>query len=302
MFRFLHEQGIIPSILIVLIILSSILAGYEAIVVISDKLHNPPKKEKIIATSPFIYSFNTKERLEEAGDSSDSPSPYWWIDSGAFMDMQDGVGKTAEGSLLADDPWRLRYATANPQDTDNGYHPQNIFRLISKSAWTNFREEVYFKIDKDELSQSPNRNESNALLLFMRYVDSGNLYYTGLRVDGMAVIKKKLDGTYYILKETPVFSGRPYDRGSNPNLLPKNVWIGIRAEISTLPNKTVSIKMFTDVGKTGVWKEVLSAKDDGKNAGMPITDAASVGIRTDFMDVSFSTFKLVDLEEKIEEK
>jgi hypothetical protein len=291
MVRFLREQGIIPSILIILIILSAIAVGYEGIKIISREKDSSPQ-EKIVASSPFIYSFNTKERLEEVGGESESISPYWWIDSGGFMDMDGEVGKTAQGSLPANDGWRLRYAKSNPEDTDGGYHPQNIFRLISKSVWENFREEVYFKIEKDELSQSPNRNESNGLLLFMRYIDSNNLYYTGLRVDGMAVIKKKLGGTYYILQETPVFSGRPYDRDVNPNLLPKNVWIGIRGEIMTLSDKTVSIKTYIDIGKTGVWKEILSAIDNGKNAGKPILDASPVGIRTDFMDVSFSKFKI----------
>ncbi|MCL4529784.1 MAG: hypothetical protein M1282_10255, partial [Chloroflexi bacterium] len=153
------------------------------------------------------YTFNVPGILYEAGAAPRTTSPYWWVDSGAALVIENGIGHTILGALPADDPWRMRYDKNNPVDTDNGYHPQNIFRLVTNGSWMNYTEECYFKIVATNLSASPNRNQSNGLLLFNRYEDHNDLYYAGIRVDGTSVIKKKIGSIYYTMAQNPLFPG-----------------------------------------------------------------------------------------------
>jgi hypothetical protein len=249
----------------------------------------------LIVDIPLLtYLFNSTGVLSESGSLWTSTSPYWWVNSGAKLIIDGGTGKTIQGDLAQNDKWRKLYAKANPTDTDNGYHPQNIFRLVTKGTWHNLTQVAYFKINQDQLSASPNRNESNGLLLFNRYDDSQNLYYTGIRVDGTAVIKKKKGSTYYTLAQQKIFPGI-YDPTTSPNLLPHNTWIGIKSEVSTTPDHKVLIKVYTDVGRSGVWKLVATATDDGKSSGGIIDSKASAGIRTDFMDVEFEDYKIEEI-------
>jgi hypothetical protein len=148
----------------------------------------------------------------------------------------------------------------------------------------------YFKIAKDNLSESTNREGHNGLLFFNRYQNGQNLYYTGLRVDGNAVIKKKLNSTYYTLVLNKVFAGE-YNRTTNPNLLPHNTWIGLKSVVTNNSNGSVSIKLYMDNGNTGTWTLVAEAVDSGQN-GAPITAAAAAGVRTDFMDVELTRYSL----------
>ncbi|MBX4189461.1 hypothetical protein KW785_02595 [Candidatus Parcubacteria bacterium] len=243
--------------------------------------------------SPFVYHFDSEATLYESPDPDHSTSPYWWLDSGGLFVMSGGLGHTAAGDLPTNNEWRTRYAESNPVDTDAGAHPQNIFRLITRSVWHNVSEEAYFHIDDYHVSESPNRNESNGILLLSRYQDSDNLYYAGLRVDGYAVIKKKLGGTYYTLGESRVFNGT-YNRESEPNLLPASEWIGLRSVVTTEAPNLVRIELYMDRGQSGEWKKVFEAVDRGLEA--PIIDKTSrAGLRTDFMDVSFEDFKIEEL-------
>lgn len=242
----------------------------------------------------FDYNFSTTDTLNEAGSFRESTSPYWWLNSGGKLLLKGGVGETIQGDLSTNDKWYKEYKRANSLDTDGGLHPQNLFRLITKSVWHNFSEQAYFKITKDNLSASPNRNESNGLLLFNRYKDSQNLYYAGIRVDGTAVIKKKQKSLYTTLAQKQIFDGT-YNPETSPNLLPKNTWIGLRTETVTESDGVVDIKLYTDVGKTGKWTLVLEAKDNGEDYGPIIDDTAPAGIRTDFMDVLFDDFQITKL-------
>ena len=221
------------------------------------------------------------------------------MNSGGIMSFERGIGRTVIGELASLSTWRLLYAQTNPSDTDNGYHPQNIFRLVTRSEWTNFRQEAYFKITGNVLSDSSNRNASNGLLLFHRYKEDGEtLYYAGIRVDGAAVIKKKINGEYFTLAYNELFTGEPYDKTKNPNLLPKNVWIGLRSEIITKPDRSVVITLFTNTGKNGVWVKSAEARDDGKSqGGRAILEKGYAGIRTDFMDVVFSNYHLENIDD-----
>lgn len=247
------------------------------------------------SANSFYYTFNSSGTLFEAGSLSLSSSPYWWVNSGAFLVLSGTVGSTAQGSLPTLSPWRILYAANNSADTDNGFHPQNIFRLVTKSKWNNVREQGIFRVKADNLSNSPNRNSSNGILFFVRYQDSDTLYYTGIRVDGSAVVKKKINGTYYILASKQIIPGT-YNHSSKPNLIPKNTWIGLRTETVTNSNGTVGIKLYTDIGNTGTWTLAVSALDDNKSyGGKAITASGYAGIRTDFMDVEFDNFKLENL-------
>lgn len=253
----------------------------------------PPEVPIVITlTNPFVYSFNTNGTLYEAGSSSDSTSPYWWLNSGAKLILKDKVGKTVQGPLPLLDPWRLKYALANPTDTDSGAHPQNIFRLVAKDVVGNSRVEALFKIEKDNFSASPNRNASNGLLLMSRYVDGDTLYYAGVRVDGTAVIKKKYRGTYYTMAQAAVFPGS-YTVSGNINLIPHNEWIGLRTENIANGDGSVTVRLFLQ-RTGGSWQKILEAKDDGKKYGNTpaIQSLARTGIRTDFMDVTFDSFKV----------
>jgi len=249
----------------------------------------------VIVQSPFYYTFKVDGVLDESGKMDDSSSPYFWLNSGGQFYFKDSIGKTVQGELGQFNKWRLAYASSNPIDTDNGYHPQNIFRLITRSKWQNFQQTVYTKIEKYNLSESRKRSESNGMLLFNRYVNFDNLYYAGIRVDGTAVIKKKINGNYYTLAQKSFYyADAPYNRDTKPNLIPGQKWIGLRSEIRTNPDNTVDIKLFIDKDKTGDWVLAVEAKDDGKTyGGSAILSEGYAGIRTDFMDVEFDDFQII---------
>jgi hypothetical protein len=247
-----------------------------------------PSTPEAEVESPFSYSFSSDGILHESSSASNSSSPYWWVDSGGKLIVENGVGKTLQGELPESDPWVRRYARSSEEDTDGGVHPQNIFRLVTRSKWDNVRTDASFRILADNFSESENRNESNGLLLMSRYKDGDNLYYAGIRVDGHAVIKKKKNGRYHTLAEKPIIEG-DYSKDENTNLLPHNEWISLRMETTT-EGETVSIKLFIKSGDKAEWTETLSATDSGEE-GPPITGTHALGIRTDFMDVEFDNFR-----------
>ncbi|KKU77362.1 MAG: hypothetical protein UY04_C0059G0004 [Parcubacteria group bacterium GW2011_GWA2_47_7] len=261
-----------------------------------ESFSKPTPSMPIVVTSPFFYTFNSAGILNEAGTMGNSTSPYWWLNSGGQLVMQNGIGETLQGDVSPLNRWRLLYALSNPVDTDGGRHPQNLFRLVSKSTWENVSQEAHFYIVADNFSGSPNRNQSNGLLLASRYTGDGQtLYYAGVRVDGTAVIKKKYRGTYYTLAQKQVFPGTyaiAAGTSTSQNLLPHGVWLGLRLQTLTQSNGNVTLALFVQ-SSNGSWQEVLSATDDGGRAvgnTPPITGAQYTGVRTDFMDVRFDTF------------
>ena len=272
--------------------------GYVALVIIATLIatalfQNPqttapqPVPAAQVPTT-FRYTFNVDGSLAEIGSMENTHSPYWWLDSGGKLVIKDGVGETIQGDLPASENWYQEYARTNPDDTDGGVHPQNLFRLVSRSTWDDVRIEVSFKIVKDNLSKSANRNESNGLLLMSRYGEDGQtLYYSGIRVDGTAVIKKKYKGTYYTMAQEKVFPGT-YDRDSRPNLLPHDGWIRLRGETVTNIDESVSVRLYMQDKEPGKWKLLVSARDNSQHEDTkPIVGANPIGIRTDFMDVQF---------------
>jgi hypothetical protein len=241
------------------------------------------------------YTFADGGTLYESAVMEKSTSPYFWLDSGGSLTVGDGVGKTIQGTLPEEDPWRMLYAKNNSLDTDNGFRPQNIFRLITKSSWNDLEESAGFYINADNFSVSPNRNESNGLLLMSRYTDDGQtLYYAGIRVDGTAVIKKKFHGTYYTMAQQQIFPGT-YTGGTN--LLPHNEWIDLKSETISNQDNSVSVALFMRLPGESDWRELISETDAGQYGGTPpIKGPAYAGIRTDFMDVSFRNYVLAALD------
>ena len=242
-----------------------------------------------IVTSPWHYYFTVDGTLSESSPMDNSSSPYFWLSSGAYLFLSNGTAKTVHGELDTWSKWRVAYANSNPRDTDNGYHPQNIFRLVTRSKWLNHTSQVSFKIDKTILSDSPERNAWSGILFFSRYQDSNNLYYAGIRMDGHAVIKKKLSGVYYTLAEKAVFPG-VYDRTSNPTLLPQQKWMKIKLETSNTSTGT-RLRLFLDRENNNTWETLLDVTDTrGKKDGDPISQEGYSGIRTDFQEVEFDDF------------
>src|SRR6185437_2878867 len=100
--------------------------------------------------------------FQESAKEAAPTNAVWWLDSGGYLYVNsNGTASTIIGSLPANDKWRLEYAKSNPMDTDGGYHPQNIFRLVTRLRWQNYTEQTYYYIKNINLSTSTNRNESN---------------------------------------------------------------------------------------------------------------------------------------------
>src|SRR6266481_643263 len=161
----------------------------------------PVPQKKLVPPSnltEFFDGFSGVGTIREAGNEDESSSLYWWVNSGGYFLVKNGTAETYHGALPPGARFYVRDAVFG-LDTDQGARPQNLFRLVTRTKWKNLDESLYFKIDSLDLNQSPNRNESNGVLLFSRYVDENNLYYMGLRVDGAAVIKKKSNGVYHEL-------------------------------------------------------------------------------------------------------
>jgi hypothetical protein len=247
-------------------------------------------------SSPFVYTFNANGTLYEAGTMSDSSTGYWWLNSGGKLVIKDGVGSTIQGALATVDTWSKLYNTNSPSDTDSGTHPQNLFRLVSRSQWENAHVEALFKVNKDNFSTSPNRNNSNGLLLMLRYQAGGQtLYYAGVRVDGTAVLKKKINGIYYTMAQKQVFPGT-YVAGGSVNLLPHNQWMLLGADTITNANGSVTVRLSLRKPGEATATKILEVVDNGQFGGTAaIKGAGYIGIRTDFMDVAFDTFKAIKI-------
>ena len=239
--------------------------------------------------------FCVQKVIEEAPNMVVSSSADWWLASGGRV-MGDGtVINTLKGKLGGSDRWRKLYARSNPKDTDQGYRPQNVFRLVYRHLYRDYTQQVYFKVLANNFSDSVYRNETNGVHFFNRYQDANNLYYTGVRVDGTVAVKKKVNGRYYTIIETQIYPGM-YTRESKKSLLPVKQWIGIKTKIENLGKGEVSIKVYLDREHTGEWVLVAAVKDsDGAYGGKVFADPGYTGIRSDFMDVEFQDYAVKKL-------
>lgn len=238
-----------------------------------------------VVDGAWVYTFNEPGVLNETAESARSPSPYWWLNSGGRLDIKDDIGMTIHKALPRNDAWVWRYQRSNPVDTDDGRYPQNLFRLVSKRTAGDADVSFAFRIDALNMIDSPNRDAWSGIFIMSRYHDGDNLYYGGLRQNGDAVIKKKINGTYYTLAEKPVFLGSmPYNKYTFPNLIPGHTWM--RLKMRTLATDgEMHITLFLDRENNGTWEEVLRA-DDTQIGGAILDGEARIGVRGDFMDFS----------------
>lgn len=235
----------------------------------------------------------TPSTIYEIGSMADSVDSKWWLSSGAQMTRTGRILSSIQGQLANSNRFRILYANSNPIDTDNGYRPQNLLRLVTQVKFKNFNQQVFFNIQNINTSNSPNRNQSNGIFFFNRYQDGKTLYYVGIRVDGKAVIKKKFAGEYTTLKSADVYPGS-YQHDLQPNLLPTHRWIGIRSEVVNLSNNSVLITMYINDSHLGTgWNKILEVEDSGQD-GDTIMNEGYAGIRSDFMDVNFDAYAAIE--------
>lgn len=242
-------------------------------------------------SSPFLYTFNVDGILHETGSMSESSSPYFWLNSGGKLLIKNGTGSTILGALSSSDRWAKLYKSSSSVDTDQGKYPQNLFRLLTRSKWNNASQEIRFKIDSVNKTNTPNRDGYSGILLMSRYLDGNNLYYAGVRMDGGAVIKKKYNGKYYTLaSKKQVFPGT-YNKSSNPNLIPEDKWMRLKSDARTQSDGSVIITLSLDRGN-GKFETLLTVKDTKANGGGTLTKDGYMGFRTDYMDVIFDNYRI----------
>jgi hypothetical protein len=241
----------------------------------------------------FYDRFDRRGLIREAHSMSESSDPNWWVGSGAYVYLNNGTASTIQGILAKDDPFRVAYASSNNSaDTDFGFRPQNIFRIVNRNIWSgDYTEELYFNYLKYNNVTTAHKNlgATDGVSLMINYQDEDNLYYVGLRADGFSEIKKKIGGNYSI-NENPVqvFPGvyKPYD-----NLIPQDRWTGLRALVEHKQDKfgkdLIYIAMYVDKKGDGSWMYVTSFLDQDR-----IFKEGHTGIRTDFMDVQFKDFQV----------
>lgn len=263
--------------------------------------YTPPAMPAVIPDAPknekrsFFYSFETDGELLSATSMPQSSSPYFWVSSGGRMVIQNGIGSTLAGTMPTNDPAHKAYAKVNPLDTDGGKHPQNTFRLVTKSVWGNADQRIAFRITNQNLTNTPNRDGYSGIFLMNRYADKDNLYYAGIRDDGQAIIKKKIGGKYYTLGSVQVFGKKgQYHKTKNPSLLPSQHWMGMKSRVVNNADGSATITLMLDYDATGAWKTVLSAKDTGVG-GKVLSEAGHGGLRTDYKDVEFDNFEFREL-------
>ena len=240
-------------------------------------------------TNSTYYTFNSPGTLYEASAANKSSSPYFWLKSGAELSIANGIGNTIQGALTTNDQWRKIYASSNLSSaTDNGTQPQNVFLLLTKAAYKNTSAQIYVRRTADNMTNPVNRHPYSGESILARYQNDETFYYAGIRDDGAVVIKKKLNGVYQTLSQRQLLSGT-YNVSSNPDLIPKNTWIGLRFTVQDT-SAGPQLTLFTDIGKTGTWSQALSVVDDPAKFGSSIPNAGIVGIESDYADAQFDNF------------
>jgi len=225
--------------------------------------------------------FHETRVLNETGRMHESASPDWWLSSGGLFIQQNGIGKTIQGALPQGSIWQMRYAGRD--DTDHGLHPQNVFRLVSRSCTQDCTQQMRFRINNYRASPIVRRNASNGVFFLARYQDPHNLYYVGLRVDGYAVIKKKSSGVHETLAKEKVFPG-DYDRENKPCVLPLHTWLGMRCEVRNRDGGVDILLLLEE--KARKWRIIAQAHDD-----KPFSEGHG-GIKSEFMDAEFENYNV----------
>ena len=236
--------------------------------------------ETAIVSPPFVYDFSSPGLLEESLTMRDSTSPYFWLNGGAELIIEDGLGKTIQSDLPPNDPWRAIYAKKNPLDTEVGSKPQNVFRLITRSEWRNFSQVITFKIIKTNFSSSYNRDGYSGIFLLSQYKDESNYYYGGIRMDGQVVIKKKSNGVFYTLGAAQAFGSIiQFKRRNNMTLLPQDKQMRLKLETRELNQNSTELILSLEKDN-GSLVTLLGVVDRN-----PMHGTAYAGIESDFMNV-----------------
>ncbi|MEA2715577.1 MAG: hypothetical protein QOG91_605 [Candidatus Parcubacteria bacterium] len=242
--------------------------------------------------TPFLYDFSTGGTISQPG-ASGSANAYWWVISGGGLFQTGGVGTTFQGMAPATNYWRIYYATQSPVLTDTGTHPQNIFAMLLRQSYLDISEDIYVRKNADNLANAVNKQAYNGVSLYLRYTNYANFYYVGIRCDGNAIIKKRVNGIYQTMASKKVLPGT-YDLTTSPDLIPTGVWIGLRAAVATQSSGIPKVSLSLDIGRTGLWTLAIETLDDPVKYGPKVASAGMVGIRTDLMDMSFDDFSLAD--------
>lgn len=283
----------IIRILIFMIVLSSFGFIYSTS---KNEAKSTGQQETTAKNDPdFSTESSRNETIEESDNPENSKNENWWLNSGGYISINNGIIQTNQSNLDPNSKWFKLYSQSNPKDSDFGAHPQNLLRLVTRKKWQNYIQEAYFKINSLNLSDSVNRNESNGLLFFNRYIDGDNLYYAGIRVDGLAVVKKKSWGEYFTIASKPIFLDQGYDKNKNPNLIPVNKWIGIRSEVENYKDGNVLIRLYIKKDESEEWIQTIETFDSGDFGGNSFLNEGHAGIRTDFMDVEIKDYKISEI-------
>lgn len=287
--------NIIGAVLLVIALAAAIYLLSETSISLNDQAAAVITFNEAAAQTPlsraWLYNFDSAGTLYEAASPDKSSSPYWWLNSGAMMILEGGVGRTVHKALPLTNPWLLTYRLNNLLDTDGGRYPQNLFRLVSKLSVGDSDITVNYRVLAVNMTDTPNRDGYSGIFLFSRYQDGDNLYYAGVRHDGDVVIKKKIGGIYHTLGQVEHFpSYRDYERYTNPNLIPGQVWQRLRLVTKT-EGDSIRLTFYVADSVRSSWEEVLSVVDDGVG-GKPHHDAGRFGLRTDFMDVQFDNYRV----------
>lgn len=240
---------------------------------------------------PRILNLEKEAPTSLIEESSKVSTGEWHLVSGGQALIQEGQIGTIQGALSSSSKWRKAYLRKNPLDTNNGFLPQNIFLLLSREIYEHPLSQVYFNIQKTNLTESPNRSEWNGVYLVSRHKDTSNFYLAGLRVDGQASIRKKVAGVYTTLAVEPVFTSSVYDKDLEPNLIPQDKWTGLRSTLTTDVDGRVRIVLEGDLAGTGEWQVLAEAVD----SGVLVEDSAPTGLKSDFMDVIYTGYSVEEI-------
>lgn len=257
---------------------------------------NTPAPSETARQGAECETFPEELVLQESDSPETSADVCWWLNSGGSFFVRGGLASTMSGPAERSSRWHRLYAASDPVDTEGGLYPQNLFRLISKKHWLNARTSVEAFIESYNASMSPSRNESNGVFLMTRYYDEDNFYLAGIRVDGTAVIKRKLNGLYETIGQVAYTNPDAYDRLRRPNLLPTGQWLSFAMEVTNESADSVIIRL--DVSFDGEdWHTLLTAVDQPSvlDGGEKLLSPSSIGVRTDFMDVRFRSYKVTVL-------
>lgn len=213
--------------------------------------------------------------VSESHTFSESSSKKWWLSSGGQIYFFRNKIFPLTGDLHSSDPWYVRYKKNNPKGSNEGKRPQNIFRLVNVPLKKDFTQSVYFKLlyYAAPFPEQPH----DGVFLMSRYVDSDNLYYYGLRVDGVVVIKKKYHGKYTTLAYKKVLPDVAL------NNIPQDKYLGLKISINSNGVKN-HLVAYLDLG-TG-FKKVFDIYDSSKD----LSSFGKSGLRSDNMDVVFKDY------------